>query len=161
MNAALYKEILEGNLLQSAQQLSLHRGFMFQQDNDLKHTAKIIKKWFQDNIVTLLEWLTQSADLNPIENLWAELKKRVRVRRPQNLDELEAYCLQEWGNIPQPPRGLRPGGSRPQSHRRGRWSGGGEAPSRCKRKSKNMLKKPTNHFFSSPGRVFRHFLREV
>ncbi len=23
------------------------------------------------------------------------------ARRPQNLDELKAYCLEEWGNIPQ------------------------------------------------------------
>ncbi len=101
MNNALYKEILEGNLLQSARQLCLHRGFTFQQDNDLKHTATIIKKWFQDNNVTLLERPSQSPDLNPVENLWAEPNKHVHARRPQKLDELESYCLEEWGNIPQ------------------------------------------------------------
>ena len=96
MNAALYKEILEENLLQSARQLRLCRGFVFQQDNDPKHTAKVIKAWFGDNNINLLEWPSQSPDLNPIENLWAELKRRV-----DNLDELETYCLEEWENIPQ------------------------------------------------------------
>ena len=41
--AALDMEILEEKLLQSAQQLCLHWGFIFQQDNDPKHTAKV---WF-------------------------------------------------------------------------------------------------------------------
>ncbi len=55
MNAALYKEILEDNLLQSVRQLCLHWGFMSQQDNDPKHTAKVIKAWFADNNIDLLE----------------------------------------------------------------------------------------------------------
>ncbi len=101
MNAALYMEILEENLLQSVQQLRLCRGFVFQQDNDPKHTAKVIKAGFGNHNINLLEWPSQSPDLNPIENLWAELKRRVRGRQPQNLEELETYCLKEWDNIPQ------------------------------------------------------------
>ncbi len=40
MNAAKYRDILDENLLQSAQDLRLGRRFTFQQDNDPKHTAK-------------------------------------------------------------------------------------------------------------------------
>ncbi len=43
MNAAKYRDILDENLLQSAQDLRLGRRFTFQQDNDPKHTAKITK----------------------------------------------------------------------------------------------------------------------
>ena len=40
MNGAKYREILDGNLLQSAQDLRLGRRFPFQQANDPKPTAK-------------------------------------------------------------------------------------------------------------------------
>ena len=40
MNGAKYREILDENLLQSAQDLRLGQRFTFQQDNDPKHTPK-------------------------------------------------------------------------------------------------------------------------
>ena len=67
MNAAKYREILEENLFQSAQDLRLSRWFTFQQDNDPKHTAKTTKEWLQNNSVNVLEWPSQSPDLNPTE----------------------------------------------------------------------------------------------
>ncbi|XP_062905703.1 tetratricopeptide repeat protein 33 isoform X3 [Mobula hypostoma] len=44
--------------------------------------------------------LTSFSDLNLIENLWAELKKHVRARRPTNLTQLHQFCLEEWNEIP-------------------------------------------------------------
>jgi hypothetical protein len=40
LNGAKYSEILDENLLQSAQELRLGRRFTFQQENDPKHTCK-------------------------------------------------------------------------------------------------------------------------
>ena len=37
--------------------------------------------------------------LIPIGNLWAELKKRVRARRPTNLTQLHQLCQEEWAKI--------------------------------------------------------------
>ena len=69
-------------------------------DNDPKHTAKIVKKWLEDNKVNVLEWPSQIPDLNPIENLWADLKRRVQARRPTNLTQLHQFCQEEWARIP-------------------------------------------------------------
>ncbi len=100
MNAAKYRDILDENLLQSAQDLRLGRRFTFQQDNDPKHTAKITKERLHNNSVTVLEWPSQSPDLNPIEHLWRDLKMAVHQRLPSNLTELERICKEEWQRIP-------------------------------------------------------------
>ncbi len=39
MNGAMYREILSENLLPSARALKMKRGWVFQHDNDPKHTA--------------------------------------------------------------------------------------------------------------------------
>ena len=35
-----------------------------------------------------------------MENLWGELKRNVRKRLPQTVDQLEEYALEEWNKIP-------------------------------------------------------------
>ena len=99
MKKEQYIEILEENIKQSAEKLDLGQQWMFQQDNDPKHTANIFKKWFKGNHVNVLEWPSQSPDLNPIENLWREVKTRVTARRPSNLKDLETFAKDEWAKI--------------------------------------------------------------
>ena len=65
-------------------------------DNDLKHTSKVVAKWLKDNKFKVLEWLSQSPVLKPIENLWAELRKCVWARKPTNLTQLHQLCQEEW-----------------------------------------------------------------
>ena len=60
---------------------------------------KLWQKWLKDNKVKVLVWTSQSPDLNPIENMWAELKKWVRARRPTNLTQLHQLWQEEWAKI--------------------------------------------------------------
>ena len=93
MDGAKYREILEGNLFQSSRDLRLGRRFTFQQDNDPKYTAKATLEWFTGKHLHVLQWPSQSPDLNPNENLWYDIKIAVQQRNPSNLKELEQFCM--------------------------------------------------------------------
>ncbi len=100
VNAAIYQEILEHFMLPSADKLYGDADFIFKQDLAPVHTAKGTKSWFNDHAVTVLDWPANSADLNPIENLWGIVKRKIRDTRPNNADDLKAAIKATWASIP-------------------------------------------------------------
>ncbi|KAJ7309060.1 hypothetical protein JRQ81_008352 [Phrynocephalus forsythii] len=99
MNTSKYQSILAQNLQASARKLNMKRNFIFQHDNDPKHTSKATKGRLHQKKINVLEWPNQRPDLNFIEYLWGDLKRAVHRKRPCNLTDLEHYCKEELAYI--------------------------------------------------------------
>lgn len=95
MDSAVYTDILSDELLNTIDMYDLDRGsIIFQQDNDSKHTSRLAKEWFAANGINVLEWPAQSPDLNPIENLWRTLKRKLLA-----YEEVPAGVLELWERV--------------------------------------------------------------
>ncbi len=73
--------------------------FILQQDLAPAHSAKATSTWFKDHGIPVLNWPENSPDLNPIENLWGIVKRKMRYARPNNAEELKATIRATWALI--------------------------------------------------------------
>lgn len=99
MDKMLYLNILKNNLSKSAEKLGLAGNYYFQQDNDPKHTAHIVREWILYNTPHTLKTPPQSPDLNPIEHLWDALDKRIRTHDIGSKAQLKQALTEEWAKI--------------------------------------------------------------
>jgi transposase len=97
LNGEYYVHILKNYLLPVAKR-QFHRNWRLQQDNDPKHRSNICRQFIQDNVPELLDWPSNSPDVNPIENIWSIVKRKVEKRKPKNIDELELFLVEEFKN---------------------------------------------------------------
>lgn len=84
-------------------------GLVFMQDNAPIHSSRVVKNWFDENQITLMDWPPHSPDLNPIEHMWFPLKEGVydvnpniesiQGSREKREDQLWAALETSWSNI--------------------------------------------------------------
>lgn len=88
MDADLFIDILDTTLLPFIAE-KLARGHRFMQDNDPKHASRRAQAFYESKGINWWKTPPESPDLNPIENLWHELKEYIRREvKPHTKEEL-------------------------------------------------------------------------
>ena len=74
---------------------------IFQHDNDPKLTSNVAQDFLLHQEYDVLQWASQSPDLNPIEHIWALLKRRLNSYEtaPKGMNELWERVQECWANI--------------------------------------------------------------
>ena len=99
MDTTLYLKILEWHLLRQAEAFHEKRWYLVQ-DNDPKHTSRLAKRWMDEKMPNkLLDWPSQSPDVNPIENIFGWLKYQLARSRPRTISELKAKLVNIWESL--------------------------------------------------------------
>jgi hypothetical protein len=100
MDMNVFHDLLGNVMLPSADMLFGGENYLFQQDNDPKHTAIINKGFLEDMNIPTLWWPAQSPDLNPIENLWSILDQRLKHRDVNTAEQLFNVLQTAWEGLP-------------------------------------------------------------
>ena len=75
--------------------------WLFQQDNTSIHVSRSTKNWLEERNIQCLSWPALSPDLNPIENIWDYLVRKVYQNDKQysTTNELKVAIEKEWQRI--------------------------------------------------------------
>ncbi len=98
MNLLGYKNILPTNIQENATRF-IGKCFILHQDNDPKHPASSVKEFIRAKKWKVLDWPSQSPDLNPIEHEFHQLERKVKAETPQNKQQLGLAALKAGKSI--------------------------------------------------------------
>lgn len=102
LDSLRYQELLQDRLVPFYNRNRRLR-LIFMQDNAPCHASRSTKGWLNARNIAILDWPSNSPDLNPIENLWGIMVRRIYAdgRQYQTRNELQGAIEQAWTEINQ------------------------------------------------------------
>ena len=103
MNADTYVSILDDELLNTIEYYKLKwKKLIFQHDLSSVHDSKKVRDWFKEHKIKVLDWPSQSPDVNLIKHLWDHLKRKLARygKEPKGVHEIWKHVEKEWNEIP-------------------------------------------------------------
>ena len=100
MNSTQYKKVLESRAIPQLQEWFPEGESIFMHDGAPCHRSKLVKNFLMEKEVTVLDWPGNSPDLNPIENIWGVLKRRLAESTITTKQELISRIINLWFRDP-------------------------------------------------------------
>ena len=98
IDSSKYVDILHDNLLPPAAAY-YEQEWELQHDNAPPHVSAWTREWLADNVPSVLPWPANSADLNPVENLWLIMKNAVEKEQAKTFPEFQQKVVQFWDGL--------------------------------------------------------------
>jgi transposase len=98
LNAARMLELYKSTLLPTAKKFygNDNSNWQLLEDNDPKHKSRLCTAWKDENDIHQMVWPPQSPDCNPIENVWAIIKGRLKGKRIRTTRQLSSFIQRQW-----------------------------------------------------------------
>lgn len=101
LNAAAYqRDILSDVDKMGPKFIRPRRGWTFMHDMAPAHRAASTTRFLAEKGINILDWPGNSPDLNPIENVWAYVQRRLPKLLPRNSREFEGWIHEAWKAVP-------------------------------------------------------------
>jgi len=109
LDSTQYLHILQNTMVPSVREMYPAGELFFQHDHSSVHMSRMVQEWLaQQEEVEVLDWPPRAADLNPIENMWAETKRVMSENWPDppptTRDALWNVVNDAWEEIAHSPR---------------------------------------------------------
>jgi hypothetical protein len=84
-----YQHILQNVMVPSLQMLYSDGIIHLQQDHSSIHDSRVVQEWLSRQAdIELIDWLPRGPGMNPIENMWSEVKRTMQETGLFSLSEI-------------------------------------------------------------------------
>jgi hypothetical protein len=104
LDSLQYKHILQNLMVPSVCMLYPDGIIHFQEDHSSIHDSCVVQEWLSLQAeVKLIDWLLHAPDMNPIDNMWSEVKRAMQetwpVVPPRNSYDPWILVSEAWDEV--------------------------------------------------------------